>query len=106
MDEFLEGYYGKSAAPHLRRFVCFLDAASRKEGQFVNLKHDGMEFLTQVELLKLAAIMDEAVAAAEKDGAAFAERVRICSWGRRKCLQPRGRAGARPSRRGKWTACS
>ena len=76
MDEFLEGYYGKSAAPHLRRFVCFLDAASRKEGQFVNLKHDGMEFLTQVELLKLAAIMDEAVAAAEKDGAAFAERVR------------------------------
>ena len=76
MDEFLKGYYGKSAAPHLKRFILFLDAASRKEGQFVNLKHDGMEFLTQKELLKLAAIMDDAVAAAERDGEPFAERVR------------------------------
>ena len=76
MDDFLEGYYGKSAAPHLKRFIMFLDAASRKDGQFVNLKHDGMEFLTRMELLELAAIMDDAVAAAEKDGEVFAGRVR------------------------------
>ena len=76
IDEFLAGYYGKSAAPHLKRFIGFLDAAARKDGQPVKLNHDGMEFLTADEQLELAAIMDEAVAAADKDGGGFAARVR------------------------------
>ena len=76
VDEFLAGYYGKSAAPHLKRFIAFLDTAARKDGQPVKLNHDGMEFLTADEQLELAEIMDEAVAASSKDGGDFAVRVR------------------------------
>ena len=76
MDEFLYGYYGQDAAPHLKRFIAFLDASARKEGQPVKMNHEGMEFLTVDEQLALAAIMDDAVEAAERDGEPFAARVR------------------------------
>ena len=76
IDDFLAGYYGKSAAPHLKRFIAFLDSAARKDGQPAKLNHDGMEFLSDDEQLSLASIMDDAVAAAGKDGEPFASRVR------------------------------
>ena len=76
VDEFLAGYYGEAAAPHLKKYIEYLDAAARKEERAVKLNHDGVEFLTQHELLELAAIMDDAVAAAERDGEPFIERVR------------------------------
>lgn len=75
MDEFLAGYYGAAAAPHLRRFVEFLDAAARKDGQPAKLNHNGMEFLTMDERLDLAAIMDDALAAAKAEGEPYAGRV-------------------------------
>ena len=76
MDEFLSGYYGKSAGPRLRKFIEFLDASSRKEGQMVKLNHNGMEFLTLEEQLKMGALMDDAVSAAEKESGVFAARVK------------------------------
>ena len=76
MDEFLVGYYGKAAAPHMRRFIEFLDTSARKPGAPVKLNHDGLEFLTRDEVLDLAAIMDAAVAAAEGEGGEFAAKAR------------------------------
>ena len=75
MDEFLAGYYGSAAAPHLKRFIQFLDMAARKGGEPVKLNHNGMEFLTPDERLDLAAIMDEASAAANGEGEPYAGRV-------------------------------
>lgn len=77
VDEFLAGYYGEAAAPHLKKYIEYLDAAARKEGRDVKLNHNGVEFLTHGELLALAAIMDDAVAAAEGEGAEFASRVKL-----------------------------
>ena len=76
MDEFLAGYYGPSAAPHLAQFIALVEAGPRKTKKSVGCGHLGAPFLTAPDKLKAAALMDAAVAAAERDGAQHAARVR------------------------------
>ena len=76
MDEFLEGYYGKSAAPVLKKFIAVIEAGPRKTKQVVTCYHDGAPFLDVNDKLLATKYMDEAVAAAAKDGEPFATRVR------------------------------
>ena len=76
VDEFMEGYYGKSAAPILKKLVAVVDAGPRKTRQTVKCGHDGAPFLTGGDKLEAAKLMDEAVAAAEGDGEPFASRAR------------------------------
>ena len=76
MDEFLEGYYGKSAAPVLKKFIAVIEAGPRKTRQVVTCYHDGAPFLDVNDKLLATKYMDEAVAAAAKDGEPFATRVR------------------------------
>ena len=75
-DEFLAGYYGKSAAPLLRKFIDVVENGPRKTKVSVGCGHKGVSFLTADDKLSAARLMDEAVAAAEKDGEPFAARVR------------------------------
>ncbi|MBR1587338.1 MAG: DUF4838 domain-containing protein [Kiritimatiellae bacterium] len=76
MDEFLAGYYGKSAAPFLRKFIGIVEDGPRKTKLAVGCGHTGVSFLTAPDKLLAAKAMDDAVAAAAKDGEAFAARVR------------------------------
>ena len=76
IDEFLAGYYGQAAAPILKAFIAAVEAGPRKTKQFVGCYHKGAPFLDGIDKLKAAQLMDEAVAAAEKDGEPFAGRVR------------------------------
>ena len=76
MDEFLAGYYGKSAAPFLRKFIDVVENGPRKTKVSVGCGHKGVSFLTADDKLSAARLMDEAVVAAEKDGEPFAARVR------------------------------
>lgn len=76
MGEFLEGYYGKSAAPFLKKFIDVVDNAPRKTKRIVKCGHKGASFMTADDKLEAARLMDEAVAAAQKDGELFASRVR------------------------------
>ena len=76
MDEFLEGYYGKSAAPVLKKFIAVVEAGPRKTKQVVKCGHKGAPFLGGGDKLEAAKLMDAAVAAAAKDGEPFASRVR------------------------------
>ena len=76
MDEFIEGYYGKSAAPILKKFIAVIDNAPLKTKAVVKCGHKGVPFMTADDKLEAARLMDEAVAAAEKEGEAFASRVR------------------------------
>ncbi|MBO4288283.1 MAG: DUF4838 domain-containing protein [Kiritimatiellae bacterium] len=75
-QEFMEGYYGNSAAPILKKFIAVIEAGPRKTKQAVKCGHKGAPFLTGGDKLKAAQLMDEAVAAAAKDGEPFASRVR------------------------------
>jgi len=76
VDEFLAGYYGKSAAPILKKFIDVVENGPRKTKQPVKCNHKGAPFLTGGDKLEVARLMDEAVAAAEKDGEQFSARVR------------------------------
>ena len=76
MDEFLEGYYGKSAAPILKKFIAVIENGPRKTKQIVKCGHKGAPFLPGDDKLLAAKYMDEAVDVAEKDGEPFASRVR------------------------------
>ena len=76
MDEFMEGYYGKSAAPFLKKFIAVIEEGPRKTKQIVKCGHKGAPFLGADDKLLAAKYMDEAVAAASKDGEPFASRVR------------------------------
>jgi hypothetical protein len=76
VDEFLKGYYGRSAAPHLKRFMHIVERGARKSGKVVGLRYTSCHFLGAWAKMKAAAAMDEAVAAAVRDGSEFAARVR------------------------------
>ena len=76
VDEFIEGYYGKSAAPFIEKSIAVVEAGPRKTRKAVPCYHDGAPFLGADDKLELVRLMDEAVAAAEKDGETFASRVR------------------------------
>ena len=76
MDEFLEGYYGKSAAPFLKKFISVVDNAPLKTKRVVKCGHKGCPFMSGEDKLEAARLMDEAVAAASRDGAEAASRVR------------------------------
>ena len=76
IDEFLVGYYGNAAAPILKKFIAVIDNAPLKTKAVVKCGHKGVPFMTADDKLEAARLMDEAVAAAEKDGEEFASRVR------------------------------
>lgn len=76
IDEFLSGYYGKAAAPLLKKFIALVESGPAKVGKVVRCYHGGVSFLTGDDKLEAARLMDEAVAAAETDGEDFAARVR------------------------------
>ena len=76
IDEFLAGYYGNAAAPILKKFIAVVEDGPQKTKQAVTCYHKGAPFLDGLDKLKAAQLMDEAVAAAEKDGEPFASRVR------------------------------
>ena len=77
VDEFLEGYYGKAAAPFLKKFIDVVEKGSAKTGLAVYCNSKGCAFLSVDDKLEAARLMDEAVAAAEseKGAAQFASRV-------------------------------
>ncbi len=76
VDDFLRGYYGASAAPHLKRFMDIVESGARKSGKVAGLRYTSCHFLGAPAKLKAAAAMDAAVAASERDGPEFAARVR------------------------------
>ena len=76
MDEFLNGYYGTAATPALKKFIAVVEAGPRKTKRIVKCGHKGAPFLAGDDKLLAAKYMDEAVAAAEKEGEPFASRVR------------------------------
>ncbi len=76
LDEFLAGYYGKAAAPHLARFIARVEDGPRETKKPVGCYHKSAPFLGAMEKLEVARIMDAAVAAAEQEGEPFAARVR------------------------------
>ena len=76
VDEFLAGYYGKAAAPILKKFIAVVEDGPRKTKKSVRCYHRGAEFLTGDDQLEAARLMDEAVAAAAKEGGQLAVRVR------------------------------
>lgn len=76
VDEFLVGYYGSAAAPILKKFIAVIDNAPLKTKAVVKCYHKGVPFMTADDKLEAARLMDEAVAAAEKEGEPFASRVR------------------------------
>ena len=75
-NEFMEGYYGKTAAPILKKYIAVVEEGPRKTKQVVKCGHKGAPFLGGGDKLKAAQLMDEAVAAAAKEGEPFASRVR------------------------------
>lgn len=76
LDEFIEGYYGRAAAPFLKKFMAVVENGPKKTRQVVKCLHRGCPFLTGDDKLRAAQHMDEAVAAAEKEGGPYAARVR------------------------------
>ena len=76
IDEFLCGYYGKAAAPILKKFIDVVDNAPLKTRAVVKCGHKGVSFMSADDQLEASRLMDEAVTAAEKDGETFASRVR------------------------------
>ncbi len=75
VSEFLEGYYGKSAAPLLARLIALTDGAPRRHGFPVGCYHNGAPFLEAAEKLEAARLADAAEAAAAADGPEYAARV-------------------------------
>ena len=76
IDEYLMGYYGRAAAPHLAAFIALIDNGPKRHGMAVGCYHEGAAFLDAMEKLEAAQLMDAAVAAADAEGAPFAARVR------------------------------
>lgn len=75
--DFLTGYYGPSAAPILQRYLDFLCDAAARCPRAIGCYHANVDaFLSVDEMRTALALMDAALAAAEKDGPVFARRVR------------------------------
>jgi len=78
-DEFLRGYYGPRAAPHLAAYLACLDrggAAAAARGVAVTCYHANVTgFWTKEDALAAATALDAAHAAACADGETFARRV-------------------------------
>ena len=94
-DEFIRGYYGPSAAPHVRRCRALVDGAglaAARRGVKVGCYHLTVtNFMDRATALAAADALDAAIAAARADGDGFVRRVRreklsfdhmkIVSWG-------------------------
>ena len=83
MDEFLDGYYGKAAAPILKQFISVIENAPRKTKMSVGCGFRRASYLTAADKILAAQLMDRAAAAAEKEGGEFARRVqreRLSVW--------------------------
>ena len=83
-DEFLFGYYGAAAAPHLKRVLELSAASASRDGVTPMGCYHGEPFpwITPEAGRAALAEMDAALAAAEKAGPAYARRVRLAklSW--------------------------
>ena len=110
MTEFLEGYYGKAAAPHLAKYLDLIEKAARSKHMFVRCWHDRAEFLAAEDTLAADELMQAALEAAKKDGPNAAARVRreslsldhqvILEWKKVKaCADGKKLAWRRPSTR-------
>ena len=119
IEEFLKGYYGKTAMPYLAAYLALIESAPKAKGMFVGCYHKTAEFLTPDEALAASALMRAAVRAAEKEGPVYARRMRreelsvdhlfICCWDAyRNVAQARNLPWDRPSTRAaaieKWAA--
>ena len=76
IDEFLAGYYGKAAPPHIKRLFSIIGKSASKPLKGIRCHYDTMWFLTPWAKLAAADAMDKAVAAAGKEDEVFASRVR------------------------------
>lgn len=76
MDEFIDGYYGKTSAPVLKKFIDVVEAGPEKTKQAIGCNSMACTWLSAGDKLEAARLMDAAVAAAEKAGEPFASRVR------------------------------
>lgn len=75
--EFLSGYYGMSAGPVLKRYLDLICTEAARGTNAVHCYHANVNaFLSDAVMARSLALMNEAVAAAEKDGPVFARRVR------------------------------
>ena len=75
--EFLDEYYGSSAAPILLAYFDTLLDRAESSGKHIRCFHESTdEWLDYETLCKATAIFDNAIAAAEQEGEAFAERLR------------------------------
>lgn len=76
-NEFLVGYYGPSAGPVLGRYLDLLCDEAASGERPVGCYHPNVSgFLDSSAIRRLLALMDEAVAAADRDGHPYSRRVR------------------------------
>lgn len=79
-DAFILGYYGESAAPHVRRCRDIVDGAGAKaaaQGIKVGCYHLSVtNFMDRATALAAADALDRAIDAAERSGGPYAERLR------------------------------
>lgn len=100
--EFLEGYYGKAAAPHLMDYLNLVNAAPAKAGEFVGCYHENVTpWMSAEDAFAARAAMVRAEAAATGD-ADYVRRIRrealsigyvfIVNWNayRQHCSRTRG----------------
>ncbi len=76
-DEFIRGYYGEAAAPHIWRYIDIVNAAAEASGKPMRCYHENVtDWLSRTEIEEAAAAMSAALAAAEGQGPDCARRVR------------------------------
>lgn len=79
-DAFILGYYGKAAAPHVRRCRDIVDGVGAKaaaQGIKVGCYHLSVtNFMDRAAALAAADALDRAIGAAERSGGPYAERLR------------------------------
>ncbi len=77
VDEFLVGYYGKSAAPILKKYLDLVCDEAEKGTKAVGCYHANVtDFMSMDAIRQALGLMDEAVAAAAREGEVYARRVR------------------------------
>jgi hypothetical protein len=77
IDEFVRGYYGNAAAPHIGDYFRVVNRPARDFKSFVTCYHRGVDsFMLPAEVDAAWKYMVKAVKSAEQEGVHFAERVR------------------------------
>jgi hypothetical protein len=76
MAEFLDGYYGKAAAPHLKDYIDLMSAAVASPSIRMTMYHEFSPWIKPETVRTAEAVMGRALAAARGEGAEFERRVR------------------------------